>query len=212
MCKVTKEVFALECGRRNGDDEAIIWKGIMTNHLTRDELQAGLPRILDSPQDDGILEAIVIRPEPGERQDLQSSEISLAGGTHGDHWAKGCWMTTEEGKPHPDVQICIMNSRCIAHIAQQRERWPLAGDNLFIDLDLGPENLPPGQRLRIGTAIIEITAVEHNGCASFAAHYGRSAVVFVNARKGRSLHLRGIYATVVADGRVTVGDRVVKVN
>ena len=184
----------------------------MKNHLTRDELQAGLPHILNSPKDDGILEAIVIRPGPGERQDLQSCEISLESGTHGDHWAKGCWMTTEEGKPHPDVQICIMNSRCIALIAQQRERWPLAGDNLFIDLDLRPENLPPGQRLRIGTAVIEITDVTHTGCASFAGHYGRSAVVFVNARKGRSLHLRGIYAKVVAAARVTVGDRAVKVS
>ncbi len=159
-----------------------------------------------------MLEAIVVRPEPGARRDLQSCEISLQGGTHGDRWAQGCWMTTEEGKPHPDVQICIMNSRCIALIAQQRERWPLAGDNLLIDLDLRPENLPPGQRLRIGTAVIEITAVNHAGCASFAGHYGRSAVVFVNARKGMSLRLRGVYAKVVADGRITVGDAVVKVN
>ena len=184
----------------------------MTNHLAREELQVGLSHILRSPKDDGVLEAIVIRPVPGTRQDLQSCEISLENGTHGDHWAKDCWMTTEGGKPDPDVQICIMNSRCIALIAQKRERWPLAGDNLFIDLDLRPENLPPGQRLRIGSAVIEITAVDHNGCASFAEHYGSSAVVFVNARKGRSLRLRGVYATVVADGRVTVGDRVVKVN
>ena len=184
----------------------------MDNHLTRAELQAGLPHILDSPKDDGELKAIVIRPAPGERRDLESCEISLDGGTHGDHWAKGCWMSTEDGKPHPDVQICIMNARCIELIARQRERWPLAGDNLFIDLDLRPENLPPGQRLRIGTAVIEITDVSHNGCASFAGHYGRSAVVFVNARKGRSLRLRGVYARVVEDGRVTVGDRVVKVD
>ncbi len=184
----------------------------MGKHLTRAELQAGLPHILESPEDNGVLEAIVVRPAPGERRDLESCEISVEGGTHGDHWAKGCWMSTEDGRPHPDVQICIMNARCIALIARQRERWPLAGDNLFIDLDLRPENLPPGQRLRIGTAVIEITAVSHLGCASFAECYGRSAVVFVNARKGRSLRLRGVYARVVEDGRVTVGDRVVKID
>ena len=183
----------------------------MGNHLTRAELHAGLAHILDSPRDDGVLEAIVIRPEPGLRQDLQSCEISLAGGTHGDRWAKGCWKTTEDGKPHPDVQICIMNARCIALLARQRERWALAGDNLLIDLDLRPENLPPGQRLRIGTAVIEITAVKHAGCASFAERYGQSAVVFVNARKGSALRLRGVYARVVEDGRVTAGDHVVKV-
>jgi len=183
----------------------------MTRHLTRAELQAGLSCILDSPQDDGRLEAIVIRPAPGERRELQSCEISLAGGTHGDHWAKGCWMSTEDGKPHPDVQICIMNARCIALIADQRERWALAGDNLFIDLDLRPENLPPGQRLQIGSAIIEITAVTHSGCESLVERYGRAAVVFVNAPNGRAMRLRGVYARVVQDGTVTVGDRVVKV-
>jgi len=183
----------------------------MVKYLTRDELQAGLPHILDSPKDDGVLEAIVIRPAHGEREDLESCEISLEGGTHGDHWAKGCSMTTEDGKPHPDVQICIMNARCIALVAHERARWPLAGDNLFIDMDLRPDNLPPGQRLEIGTAVIEITPVPHNGCASFVERYGKPAVVFVNAPKGKALRLRGIYARVVQDGRVTVGDRVVKV-
>ncbi len=184
----------------------------MVRHLTREELHAGLPHILASPQDDGVLEAIVIRPGHGVREELQSCDISLAGGTHGDHWAKGCWKSTEDGKPHPDVQICIMNSRCIAHIAQARERWALVGDNLLMDLDLRPENLPPGQRLRIGTAVIEITAVKHAGCAGFAERYGQPAVVFVNARKGSALRLRGVYARVVQDGRITAGDRVVKVD
>ena len=184
----------------------------MTRHATKEELQAGLPHILASPQDDGLLEAIVIRPEKGQRQELQSCELSLQGGTQGDHWAKGCWKSTEDGKPHPDVQICIMNARCIALIAQERDRWALAGDNLFVDLDLRPENMPPGQRLRIGEAIIEITDVPHNGCASFVERYGRPAVVFVNGPKGKALRLRGIYARVVQDGRVTVGDRITKVS
>jgi len=183
----------------------------MVKHLTREELQAGLPHILDSPKDNGVLEAIVIRTAKGERGDLESCEISLEGGTHGDHWAKGCWMSTEDGKPHPDVQICIMNARCIALVAQERERWPLAGDNLLIDIDLRPDNLAPGQHLKIGTAVIEITPVPHAGCTKFVERYGKAAVVFVNAPKGKAMRLRGIYARVVQDGRVTVGDRVVKV-
>ena len=184
----------------------------MARHLTRDELHAGLPHILASPQDDGVLEAIVIRPGHDAREELQTCEISLAGGTHGDHWAKGCWKTTDDGEPHPDVQICIMNSRCIAHIAQDRKRWALAGDNLFMDLDLRPENLPAGQRLRIGTAVIEITDTRHAGCAKFVERFGRPAVIFVNGPEGRVLNLRGIYARVVEDGRITAGDRVVKVD
>lgn len=183
----------------------------MDKHLTRAELEAGLPEILASPKDEGVLEAIVIRPGHGQREEPQRCELSLEGGTHGDHWAKGCWMTTEDGKPHPDVQICIMNARCIALVAGARERWSLAGDNLFIDMDLRPENLPPGQRLRIGTAMIEITEVPHNGCASFVERYGKAAVVFVNGPKGKAMRLRGIYGRVVQDGQVAVGDRVLKV-
>jgi MOSC domain-containing protein YiiM len=159
-----------------------------------------------------MLQAIVARPETNQRNDLHSCTISLAGGVDGDHWAKGCWKSTEDGKPHPDVQICIMNSRCTTLVAQQRDRWPLAGDNLFIDMDIRPENLPIGQKLSIGSAIIEISQIPHNGCEKFVDRFGRAAVVFVNAPRGKALRLRGVYARVVVDGRVTVGDRVTKID
>jgi MOSC domain-containing protein YiiM len=184
----------------------------MARHLTLDELQAGLPHILASPKDEGRLEAIVIRPESGVREELGSCEISLARGTHGDRWIKGSHMLTEEGEPHPDVQICIMNARCIGIVSPERERWKLAGDNLFLDLDLSPENLPPGRRLAIGTAVIEITDAPHAPCKSFMARYGPDAVRFLASPEGRARRLRGIYARVVQDGRVTVGDRAVKLD
>ena len=136
----------------------------MPRHLSLDELKAGLPEILGSPKDQGTLVGIVVRPEKGARLEPDSCELSLALGLHGDHWAKGCWKSTDDGLPHPDVQVCIMNARCIALIAQERGNWAPAGDNLFIDLDLSPDNTPPGTRLAIGTAVIEITATPHNGC------------------------------------------------
>ena len=184
----------------------------MPIHLSRAELEAGLPEILASPADGGRLEAIVVRPSHGERRDLETCEISLAGGLHGDHWAKGCWKSTAEGRPDPDVQICIMNARCIGLIAGERANWPPAGDNLFFDMDLSPGNLSAGQRLAVGTAVLEITAVPHNGCAKFIERYGRDACVFVNTGDGKRLRLRGIYARVARDGRVTVGDRVSKIS
>jgi hypothetical protein len=183
----------------------------MPSHLGRAQLEAGLPEILAAPRDGGVLRAIVVRAGPGKRRDLKSAEVSLAGGVHGDRWARECWMTTEDGRPHPDVQICIMNARAIALIAAERARWPLAGDNLYVDLALDPENLPPGARVSIGTAVLEITAVPHNGCRAFIARYGRDACIFVNTGPGKANRLRGIYARVVRDGRVTVGDRVRKI-
>ena len=184
----------------------------MVQHRTKAELEAGLAHILDSPKDDGVLEAIVIRPAEDLREDLESCEISLEGGTHGDRWAEDSHMTTEDGKSHPDVQICIMNARCIALVAGTRERWPLAGDNLFIDMDLSPGNLPSGQRLAIGSAVIQVTDEPHHACGAFVERYGRDAAVFVNVAAGKENRLRGIYARVVQDGRVNVGDRVVKVD
>jgi len=183
----------------------------MPRHLNLDELKAGLPEILASPADEGVLQGIVVRPAPGERREPDRCRISLAGGVEGDHWAKGCWKTTEEGLPHPDVQVCLMNARCIALIAQDRSNWAPAGDNLFIDMDLTPDNMPPGQRLAIGSAIIEITDTPHTGCASFVERYGRDACVFVNKDEGRRYKLRGIYARVAQDGEIAVGDKVVKV-
>ncbi|MGY9056530.1 MAG: MOSC domain-containing protein [Alphaproteobacteria bacterium] len=183
----------------------------MAKHLNRDELMAGLPDILAAPKYQGTLKAIMVRPESEARQDVESIWISLAGGVEGDHWAKGCWMSTDDGKPHPDVQICIMNSRCIDLIAGGRDNWAPAGDNLFIDMDLTPENLPPGTRIAIGEAVLEITATEHNGCAKFVERYGRDATLFVNTGEGKRYRLRGIYGRVVQDGRVTAGDMVAKI-
>jgi MOSC domain-containing protein YiiM len=182
----------------------------VTTHLSLEELRAGLSEIKRSPKDRGALKAIVIRPETDARSSLRHCELSPELGVHGDNWAKGCWMSLPDGRPHPDVQVTIVNARAIALIAQDEALWPLAGDNLFVDLDLSTENLPPGTRLSAGTALLEITAVPHKGCRKFAARYGVDATRFVNSRDGLRLHLRGIYARIVERGLITVGDIVEK--
>ncbi len=173
-------------------------------HRTRAELDAGLAHVLAAPKDGGRLEAIVVRPETDERIAVAEVGVSAAGGVAGDHWAKGRYRT------RPEMQICLMNARAIALIAGERANWPPAGDNLFVDLDLSPGNLPPGTRLGLGTAEIEITAEPHTGCAKFVARYGRDACVWVNTGPGKANRLRGVYARVVRDGRVAVGDVVRK--
>ena len=100
----------------------------------------------------------------------------------------------------------MMSARAAALIARGRERWPLAGDQLYVDLDLSSANLPPGTRLEVGTAVIEITDQPHTGCGKFVRRFGVDAMKFVNTELGRELNLRGIYARVVTDGTVRTGD------
>jgi MOSC domain-containing protein YiiM len=109
------------------------------------------------------------------------------------------------------MQINIMNARAIRVIASNRADWPLAGDQLYVDLDLSESNLPPGTQLEVGSAIVEVTAPPHTGCGKFASRFGVDAVKFVNSPRGRSLNLRGLNARVVRPGVVRQGDKVVKI-
>lgn len=181
-------------------------------HLSKEELEAGLEEIRRSPRDGGTLEMIVRRPDENEREELVEGELSAELGLIGDNWKTRGSSRTTDGFGHPDMQLNIMNSRAIAHIATERERWKLAGDQLYVDLDLSQENLPPGSRIKIGDAVIEITEIPHNGCRKFADRFGLEAVKFVNSPEGKSLHLRGVNAKVVKEGKVKIGDRVEKIS
>lgn len=180
-------------------------------HLTTEELDAGLDHIRQAPRTDGSLDLIVRRPAVGEREVLSKGALSLAEGLVGDTWNARTSTRRPDGSPHPDMQLNVMSSRAAALVAQDKARWPLAGDQLFIDLDLSAENLPPGTRLAVGAAVIEVTAQPHTGCGKFVERFGVDAMKFVNSPVGRLLHLRGINARVVVPGAIAVGDRVLKV-
>jgi MOSC domain-containing protein YiiM len=179
-------------------------------HLTTEELEAGLEEIYRSPKDEGILKMIVRRPQTEVREILAEGELDLEEGLVGDNWRNRGSSGTADGSAHPEMQLNIMNARAIALIAQSEERWQLAGDQLFVDLDLSEENLPPGTRLSIGTAVIEVTPVPHNGCKKFVSRFGLDAMLFVNSPLGKQLHLRGINARVVQPGVIRAGDLVKK--
>ena len=167
------------------------------------ELEAGLDHILNSPRDGGKLEMIVRRPRSGVREVLDAARLDPDEGLVGDRWAAAALPRRLE------QQITLMSSRVIALVAQDRARWPLAGDQLYVDLDLGAENVPAGSRLSVGTAVIEVSAKPHLGCGKFRARFGFDAVRFVNSPNG--LQLRGINARIVSAGDVRVGDAVRKV-
>ncbi len=175
-------------------------------HLTMAELEAGLDEILKSPRDEGMLELIVRRPQVGDREELAQGELHQLDGLIGDSWKNRGSSRTADGSSHPEMQLNIMNSRVIALVAQGRDRWSLAGDQLFLDLDLSAANLSAGTRLALGEAVIEVTPLPHTGCNKFVSRFGLEAMKFVNSAVGRELHLRGINAKVVQAGLIRVGD------
>lgn len=174
------------------------------------EFEAGVKHILNSPTNRGKVEAIVCRPGVGQRQELQEAQLCVERGLVGDNWLSRGNKKTADGSANPDMQLNIMNARVAALVAGTRERWPLAGDQFYVDMDLSGDNLPPGTRLKLGTAVIEVTAEPHLGCRKFSERFGREAVLFVNSTVGKTHNFRGINAKVVQAGVVHCFDEIEK--
>lgn len=173
-------------------------------HRNIAELESKLDHILDAPLDNGPVEMIVRRPTENEREIINAGELDEKAGLVGDDWSR-------RGEPFLGAQLTLMNSRVVDAVATSRERWPLAGDQIYVDMDLSRANLPPGTRLAIGDALIEVSATPHTGCAKFADRYGKEALRWVNVGEGKERRFRGMYAFVVQSGAFSVGDEVRKV-
>lgn len=182
----------------------------METHVTMEVLLAGLPHVWQAPADNGRLAMIITRPAENERLSLDTAVLSQANGLEGDTWRQRESKHSGDGSVDPDRQITLVSIRALQIISPDKNRWPLAGDQLYVDLDLSPENLPPGQQVKVGTAVLQITAKEHRGCRKYAHRFGSDALKFVN-QDGWPLRLRGIYARVVQDGDITVGDSLEKI-
>ncbi len=178
-------------------------------NLTQEQLADGLDHVQDSPSNAGLIEMLVLRPEVDERLVVDRAEFVVGAGIVGDnHVARGN-PRTDDGKADPEAQVTIMNSRVLNLIASgDRERWPLAGDQILVDMDLSRGNLPSGSRLSLGTAVLEVSAKPHTGCAKFAQRFGLDAAKWINS--DGELRLRGINAMVVAPGTCSVGDVITK--
>ena len=141
---------------------------------------------------------------------LAEGTLDVGAGLVGDTWQVRGSTRTPDGSSHPDMQLNVMNARAAQLVAQDLDRRMLAGDQLYVDLDLSAANLPPGTRLALGSAVIEVTHQPHLGCAKFAARFGEDAWRFVNSRVGRELRLRGLNARVVVSGTVRPTDAIGK--
>jgi hypothetical protein len=175
-------------------------------HLSTAELEQGLDNILESPDDCGELKLVVRRPEVDRRESITEGYLDVEQGLVGDNWRARGSRHMPDGSADPEMQLNIMNTRVAALVADDPSRQELAGDQLYLDLNLGGDNLPPGTRLAIGDAVIEITEPPHTGCKKFASRFGRDAMVFVNSGMGKKLKLRGINARVTKSGDIKIGD------
>jgi len=176
-----------------------------------EELEAALEHLREAPKDDGVLQLIVRRPRTDEREVLEEAELDPVKGLIGDNWHVRGSSRTPDGSAHPDMQINIMNVRVTALVAQDKERWSLAGDQLYLDMDLSKQNLPAGSRFTIGSAVLEVSPFPHTGCHKFVSRFGLDAMKFVNSTVGKELCLRGINAKVVQGGVVKIGQSARKI-
>ncbi len=183
----------------------------MLQYVDLATLEESLDHIRKAPADGGTLELIVRRPAVDEREVLTEVRLGTVDGLEGDTWSVRGSSRTADGGPSPDAQLTVVNARASAAIAGERDRWPLAGDQLYVDLDLSITNLPPGSRVQIGSAVIEFSESPHTGCAKFQSRYGNDSLRFVNSPVGRELRLRGANCRVVVPGVVRVGDTIRKV-
>ncbi len=192
----------------------VLVRRVLRTHRTADELAAFLPALDAAPRDVGVLRAVIRRPTVGQRDVLEVGHLDVDEGLVGDSWAQRGSRRTADGSAHPDMQLNVMSHALIEFLAQDPARKVLAGDQLFLDLDLSHDNLPVGSELRIGGsegAVIAVTDQPHNGCAKFIARYGKDAMAFVNGPDGKPRRLRGLCARVVRPGQVRPGDEVVVV-
>jgi MOSC domain-containing protein YiiM len=182
----------------------------MLQHAELTGLEESLDHIREAPADEGIVELIARRPAEDEREVLTEARLNTHDGLEGDTWRARGSSRTPDGAPNPEAQLTLMNARAAAAIAGERERWALAGDQIYVDLDISRINLPPGSRVQIGSAVIEFSEAPHTGCAKFSARFGNDALRFVNSPTGRELRLRGANCRVVIAGTVRPGDAIKK--
>ena len=179
-------------------------------HLSRERLEAGLDHVRQSPPDHGRLMLIVRRPEVGQRDLPEEAVLDQVTGLVGDNWLTRGSSSTPDGSAHPDKQVTVINARLAELVAGGTERMALAGDQLYVDLDLSVDNLPAGSLLAVGEAVLRVSEAPHTGCAKFMERFGVEALRFASSRIGRQLRLRGMNTRIVVPGTVRLGDLAVK--
>lgn len=187
--------------------------------MTTRDLDASLARTFHADpgpsghaDDPGRLTGIVRRPAVDDRERLETAELDTDDGLLGDDWRARGSSRRPDGSADPDAQLTLISVRVLEAIETDASRWPLAGDQLLVDLDLAWDTLPPGTRLAIGEAEIEVTDKPHTGCAKFSARFGSDALRWINEPAGRAARRRGMNTRIVRSGTIRAGDAILRVD
>jgi len=179
---------------------------------TRAELEAATAGISAAPADGAAIEMPCLRPGYGERRFVDRIEVTRDRGIPGERWEGSPWLRLPDGRPHPGIQISILQRRVLDLVWRDRQNVVHPGDTFVADMDLSVTNLPEGQLLAAGTAILRVSEVFNDSCVKWKVRYGTAAKDWVNAPAHRALRLRGVLCSVARDGVIRQGDRLRKLN
>ena len=182
------------------------------NHATREDLYSAIPHIMAAPKDGAAIEMLCLRPERNKRQFVDEIELTKLQGIPGERWASQPWLKLDDGRPHPGIQVCVLQKRVLNLIWRNRETVPHPGDTFVVDMDLSEANLPVGQLLQVGEAVLRVSNVFNDACVKWKARYGAEAKNWVTAPGHPKLRLRGILCSIEQDGRVRNDDLITKIS
>jgi len=171
------------------------------------DIEAATHEVLRSPSDSGTIELVAVRPAESERRVVEEAQVSTEAGIIGDSWLER--LDGDKEISHHN-QVTLMNSRFAAAITPEGQGWELAGDQLYVDFDISVDNAPPGTRLQVGSAVVQISAQPHTGCAKFVSRFGRDIWKATRTEERKELRLRGVNASVAESGVVRRGDAITK--
>jgi hypothetical protein len=173
---------------------------------TADELAAALPEVLQAPETGSAVEFLCLRPGYGQRDFVDSITVTRAHGIPGERWGTAPWLKLPDGTGHPGIQVSILPRRVLDLVWRDRETQLHPGDTFVADLDTSEANLPEGQLLAVGSAVLRVSEVFNDGCAKWKVRYGEAAYTWVRAPEHRHLRLRGVLCSVETDGVIRLGD------
>lgn len=177
----------------------------------RAALDAALPHVLAAPRDRARIGWICFRPGYNRREFPGRLTLTRSRGIPGERWESSPWLRGPDGRGHPGIQVSILSQRVLDLVWRDRESVLHPGDTFVVDMDLGEANLPVGQLLRAGSAVLRVSDVFNDGCVKWKARYGAAAKDWITAPGHAPYRLRGVLCSIEADGEIAEGDWLEKI-